>query len=223
MINTAAANRTLRREISKLLGKFLLFLVVLTLLFCAVAIAVVLYTGCRPIEAAYVVLHKTVEKNDYRVKHAKFQHRATAPKSITKTKRDYFWLLPKKLDPFLRVYKQHKSTGFADYEELNKELSHYWTRKVLKHAGVPRCPETKRHYPLKTVRALRATLWVQLLTEYEVMGWDPKPPNPLSHTDKKTTIERYATKDANNPYEARNRCFEKYHGDPLLRQAWMDQ
>ena len=198
MINTAAANVTIKREISKLLGKCLLLLIELTLLFCVAAIAFVLYTGCRPIEAAYIVQHKTVEKNDYTVKHAKFQHRATAPKTITKTKRDYFWLLPKELSPFICVYNKRNSTGFADYEELNKELAHYWSRNLLKHAGVPKCPETKRHYPLRTVRALRATLWVQLLTEYEVMQWDHKPPNPLSHRSIKTTLQFYAAKDADN-------------------------
>ena len=72
MINAAAANVTIKREISKLLGKCLLLLIELTLLFCVAAIAFVLYTGCRPIEAAYIVQHKTVEKNDYTVKHAKF-------------------------------------------------------------------------------------------------------------------------------------------------------
>ena len=73
---------------------------------------------------------------------------------------------------------------------------------MLKYSGVPKCPDTNRHYSLKTVRALRATLWVQLLTEYEVMKWNPKPPNPLAHTNIKTTLERYALKDANNVYEA---------------------
>ena len=95
VINKPVTNVTVKREISKLLGKFLLLLIELTLLFYVTAIAFVLYTGCRPIEAAYIVLHKTVQNNNYKVKHAKFQYKASAPKSITKTKRDYFWLLPK--------------------------------------------------------------------------------------------------------------------------------
>ena len=66
----------------------------------------VLHTGCRPNEAAYVVINKSVAKNDYVVKHASFENKATAPKTITKTKRDYFWLLPKEFNSYLCVLEQ---------------------------------------------------------------------------------------------------------------------
>ena len=33
---------------------------------------------------------------------------------------------------------------------------------------------------------------------------------PLSHINTKTTFECYAVKGADNVYEARNRCVEKY-------------
>ena len=94
---------------------------------------------------------------------------------------------------------------------------------MLKHAGVGLNPETNSCYSLKTVRALRATQWVKLAAEYKVMQWEPAPPNPLSHTNTKTTFERYAVKGADNVYEARNRCVEKYGSNPQQRQPWMDE
>jgi hypothetical protein len=30
--------------------------------------------------------------------------------------------------------------------------------------------------------------------QYRVMGWTPEPPNPLSHTQWKTTLDNYAAK-----------------------------
>jgi hypothetical protein len=57
-----------------------------------------LWTGCRSSEAAYVIVEKSIVANDYHVPHLKFRFKATAPASITKTKRDYFWLLPAQLD-----------------------------------------------------------------------------------------------------------------------------
>ena len=59
------------------------------MLFYVLAVAMVLHTGCRPNEAAYVVVHKTYKKNTIKLKHASFEHQATAPKEITKTRRNY--------------------------------------------------------------------------------------------------------------------------------------
>ena len=73
---------------------------------------------------------------------------------------------------------------------------------MLKNAGVPFIPNTKRYYALRTVRALRATQWVELITEYKVMKWEPLPPNPLCHTDISTTLEFYAAKGCDNIYAA---------------------
>ena len=47
-------------------------------------------------------------------------------------------------------------------------------------------------------------------------------PNPLAHTDIKTTKERYAEKGADNILVARLRCVEKYGKNPRLRQDWMN-
>ena len=69
------------------------------------ALALVLHIGCRPAEAAYIVFNKTIEKNEYVIKHAEFRERATVPMSVTKTKRDYFFLLPEELSPITNKIK----------------------------------------------------------------------------------------------------------------------
>ena len=183
----------------------------------------VLHTGCRPVEAAYVVMKKTIQKNTIKLKHATFEHKATASKDMTKTKRDYFWLLPKEFNAFLTILKLHTPTGFKDYKVLTKELSHYWDRKVLTNAKVPLNRKTNTVYSLRTVRALRATQFIQLLAEYKVMGWKPTPPNPLQHKNIKMTVEKYALKDCDDDYTARDRCVDKYYDDATLRQSWMDE
>lgn len=222
-IKHKAADRTLKREISKLLGKCQPMLDDPQLLSFVAAVATVLHTGCRPSEAAYVVFHKTIKKSTIKLKHASFELQATAPKDITKTKRDYFWLLPKEFNLFLPVLRGHTPTGFTDFKALTKELAHYWDRKVLKHAKVPLNSETNTVYSLRTVRALRATQWVKLFAEYKEMGWSPMPPNPLSHKDVKMTLKKYALKDCDNIYAARDRCIVKYANSAKLHQNWMDE
>ena len=182
-----------------------------------------LHLGCRPSEAAYIVVHKRIEKNKHQIKHARHDFMATAPKSITKTKRDYEWLVPLELNCYVRDLLSHPRTGFRSWDDLKSALANYWERRVLAQAGVPRHPDTYGCYSLKTVRALRATIWLKLVEEYRVMKWEPAPPNPLAHTDIKTTKERYAEKGADNIYDARLRCVEKYGKIPRLRQPWMDE
>ena len=70
---------------------------------------------------------------------------------------------------------------------------------------------------MRTIRAARATEWVLLYKEYEVMEWKPYPPNPLQHTNIKMTLAKYATKGVDELLEARRRCVVKYSGDPMLR------
>ena len=69
LIKDSVADIILRREVSKLLGKYLLLRLMLTFLVNFSAIAMVLHTGCRPVEAAYVIFNKTVMVNHYFVKH----------------------------------------------------------------------------------------------------------------------------------------------------------
>ena len=66
-----------------------------------IAILFILHTGCRPSEACYVVLNKTIVDNDYYVPHKNYVFKITAPAIITKTKIDYFWLLDDKKEPLM--------------------------------------------------------------------------------------------------------------------------
>ena len=40
----------------------------------------VLHLGCRTSEASWIVMNKSVVRNDYVVKHARHDYRVTAPK-----------------------------------------------------------------------------------------------------------------------------------------------
>ena len=75
---------------------------------------------------------------------------------------------------------------------------------------------------MRTIRAAKATEWILLKKEYEVMKWEPHPPNPLQHTNEKMTIAKYATKGSDHSFNAKLRCVKKYGDNPDLRQDWMN-
>ena len=57
-----------------------------------IAIQLILHTGCRPIEAAYIILKKTARFNDEKMESDKFME-ASVPGHISKTVKPYFWAL----------------------------------------------------------------------------------------------------------------------------------
>ena len=183
---------------------------------CA-AIYILLHTGCRLSEAAYVVYHKSIVASDYFVPHMKHPFKATMPRSVTKTSRDYFWLLPKYTIEFVSIIKKLASTGFPDFKALARALGPYYDTQVLAKAGVAAKDKQGNSYSMRTIRAARATEWVLLKEEYDAMKWEPHPPNPLQHTNIKMTLTNYATKGVDNVWEAKRRCVEKYGRDPDLR------
>ena len=61
-----------------------------------------------------------------------------------------------------------------------------------------------------------------LKTEYDMMKWQPAPPNPLSHKTEKTTIESYAAPGSDNKYEAVKRCEMKYAQIKGVRFPWKE-
>ena len=81
------------------------------------------------------------------------------------------WLLPKEMKPFTKAIQSHDGTGFTGYEDLKDSMRRFFTDTVLPGAGVPRNATPKKLYGLRTVRAFRATEYIKLLKEYEVMGW----------------------------------------------------
>ena len=66
----------------------------LILVFFVAAIGLVLYTGCRPSEAAWIVINKAFEPTPYDFFHAEHHFIALMPKEFTKTHRSYRWIVP---------------------------------------------------------------------------------------------------------------------------------
>jgi hypothetical protein len=63
------------------------------------------HSGCRPIEAAYVIHNGTVEISTWK-RHG-YKYMATSPDTITKTGKTYKWLLPSEFDSIWEViYKR---------------------------------------------------------------------------------------------------------------------
>ena len=62
------------------------------------AVLLVLITGCRPKEAAYVVWNQAIKANAYIVKHMSHAFQAFVPASVAKTHHDYMWPLPDEYD-----------------------------------------------------------------------------------------------------------------------------
>ena len=155
------------------------------------------------------------------VPHLKAKFKATAPGSVTKTGRDYFWLLPTSLDEAVKGVREHASTGFETWQELKISLKDYFLKQVLQKEKLKYRHNAKKQYSLKSLRAYRATEWVKLFMEYKKMGWKPEPPNPLAHTDMGTTLKNYAMKGCNSEMEASARCIEKYSHREDLCQPWI--
>ena len=82
---------------------------------------------------------------------------------------------------------------------------------MLAKAGIPKNPRGSHgYYNMRSVRCYKATKWVQICTEYDVMGWDMKPDNPLQHTTAKLTKNTYAEPGSDNTDQAMRRCLDKY-------------
>ena len=183
---------------------------------------VVLVTGCRPKEAAYIVHSKSLRQNEYLVKHMEHTYEAFCPASDTKTDRDYLWLIPVEYDRLVDRILTLPYTGFHSYEKLAASMKPFYSLQVLqKVKGVKTRHSRTKWYCMRTARAFRATEWIKLVTEYRLMGWSPEPLNPLQHVGDKMTLEHYATRGIDSQWEVQKRCCVKYAGDEEKRQEWM--
>lgn len=61
------------------------------------------------------------------MRHTSAKFKATAPGVITKTKRDYFWLLPDELNDTVQVIRELDSTGFTDFKDLKESLRSFFS------------------------------------------------------------------------------------------------
>lgn len=90
------------------------------------AIHFLLLTGCRPQEAAYVVIHKTIVKNDYFVRNYPCKFKATSPIDANKTEMDYFWLLTPKANVLATAIMQHSRPEYGDFKVLADGMRSYF-------------------------------------------------------------------------------------------------
>lgn len=71
----------------------------------------------------------------------------------------------------------------------------YYNKKVKKDKKGKKKDEVK--YSLRSARCYKATNWIKLKAEYEIMGWvGALPDNPLQHTTPKLTEKTYAEPNA---------------------------
>ena len=183
---------------------------------------VVLATGCRPKDAAYIVQHRSVRPNDHRVLHMRHTYQAFVPAAHNKTGRDYLFLVPQRFDRVAECIQQLTHTGYPTYEKLDRGLKDFYASAVMRKALGDRAAHgAGRYYCMRTARAYRATEWVALVAEYRYMGWKPEPLNPLQHESEKMTMEHYAAKGVADESKVQQRCLQKYGADPAKRQPWM--
>ena len=104
---------------------------------------VVLITGCRPKEAAYIVYNKSIKQNEYLVKHMEHTYQASCPASDTKTGRDYLWLIPVEYDRIMDCIMALPYTGFPSYEKLSASMKPFYSTQVLQKVKDVKCRHSR--------------------------------------------------------------------------------
>ena len=159
---------------------------------------ILLHTGCRTNEAAYIVQEKSIEQSKYLYKHVDSDWKAIVPAEHTKTDTEYEWLLPNEILYAVELIRDHQGTTYSTSDKLREGLDNFYDDQILAKAGVPVRDDKGNLFSMKAVRKFRATEWVKLHAEYKVMKWKPYPPNPLQHESAKMTLAAYAEKGANH-------------------------
>ena len=160
----------------------------------------VLITGCRPNEAAYIVHENSVQKNDF----PDFKDcvwKATMPKEVTKTKRDYKWRIPSSENEvvgLLRVLHKWRSLkkDLDTRAKFHKNIDDFYTRIVLKDAekdndGFTEFSPSEQRHTMRTIRSWHGTQWA-MEAELAKRAGRPLPFNPLQHVNNKTLLRHYA-------------------------------
>ena len=158
-----------------------------------------LITGCRPKEAAYVVRANSVQPNDY-PDFRDCDWKATMPKEVTKTKRDYKWPVPKGENQVVGMLRSlHKLAPNLEEElgtlaVLTRSLDSFMN-SVLKAAEKERLGATYNtpagtKHTMRTIRAWHGTKYA-MEAEIAKRQKEPVPFNPLQHSNEKTLLRRY--------------------------------
>ena len=166
------------------------------------AVALVAYTGCRAVEAAWIVFNKKVTLNN--LPHLKNEgtYKADVPELITKTKHNYTWVLSDEAKDVWLAIKDYTCKRPPSWVTLYNGLFGFYT-KILKTLNI----DSK--FAMRTIRCWHATQWVKHRAEASVMRRTALP-NPLQHESVKTTLLYYAKKGSDNVNDAHKRCEKKY-------------
>ena len=143
-----------------------------------------LETGCRPNEAAYLVLNNSFTPTR-RAKGCDYM--AIVPAQQTKTGAKYKWAMKGKVNKAVKLVQQlhdrDQLPTFKDQHHLAKMLYDWFSRRVLPDAAkeskaVTAYLATGNKYNLRTVRARFATAWAAAKLAAERKG-EKEPKNPL--------------------------------------------
>ena len=156
-----------------------------------------LETGCRPNEAAFLVLSNTFKRSR---REPGCDYKAIVPSLNTKTSERYKWYMKRKANWVIELIKElHERAPtlehLGDQQHLAKGLYNWFTRRILIDAA-KESPIVKAHldsglmYNLRTVRSRRATDWAAAKARAEAEGKEA-PPNPLQHASERTTYRSY--------------------------------
>ena len=84
------------------------------------------YTGCRPIEAAWIVTRGDITANPF--DHHDRTYIANCPELIAKTGSNYMWLLPKEFDG---LWKKIKGNLGEDWRPLYRSLNYFYGKLLV--------------------------------------------------------------------------------------------
>ena len=99
------------KHLQNLLGKQTIS-AVLTVFIFASAIFLVAMTGCRPNEACYIVLNKSVQPSNMWVRDSAHKWVATVPAEFTKTDIPYSWLVEPAEEWLVKAIKKTPNCGY---------------------------------------------------------------------------------------------------------------
>ena len=72
------------------------------------------------------MLNKSIVPNDFFVPQMEVKYKAFVPRELTKTERDYFWLLPNEINDVIPLILEHNDTGFTDHFSFAEALRSYY-------------------------------------------------------------------------------------------------
>ena len=167
-----------------------------------------LSTGCRPSEAAYLVLNNSFKKDSAE---EGCVYTAVVPDVATKTKERYKWDLAERVNQAVELVgclhkQERKLDHLGSQAQLARKLLNWFVRRVTvdcakKSVSVMDSLAAKDRLNLRAVRARYATDWWDACLVAEKLG-KPRPPNPLQHKKPRMALVHYVAPPDNSDDEA---------------------